>query len=95
MVEAADEESKPDIVFMDPPRAGSDTKFLDSLIKMSSQKVVYISCNPETLARNLEYIAQNSEYQVQKIQPVDMFPHTSHIECVVLLDMEKADNNVI
>lgn len=95
MVEAADEESKPDIVFMDPPRAGSDTKFLDSLIKMSPQKVVYISCNPETLARNLEYIAQNSEYKVQKIQPVDMFPHTSHIECVVLLDREKTDNNVM
>lgn len=95
MVEAADEESKPDIVFMDPPRAGSDTKFLDSLIKMSPQKVVYISCNPETLARDLEYISENSEYKVQKIQPVDMFPHTSHIECVVLLDREKADNNVI
>ncbi len=95
MAEVADEESKPDVVFMDPPRAGSDTKFLDFLIKMSPQKVVYISCNPETLARDLEYIAQNSEYKVQKIQPVDMFPHTSHVETVVLLNMKKTDNNVI
>lgn len=95
MVEAADEESKPDVVFMDPPRAGSDTKFLDSLIKMSPQKVVYISCNPETLARDLEYLNRNSEYNVQKIQPVDMFPHTSHVETVVLLSMEKTDNSII
>ena len=94
MAEVADEESKPDIVFMDPPRAGSDIKFLDSLIKMSPQKVVYISCNPETLARDLEYIAQNSEYVVKKIQPVDMFPHTSHVETVVLLSREKTDNNI-
>ena len=85
MRDSADEDEKPDVVFMDPPRAGSDRKFLDSLIKMSPKKVVYVSCNPETLARNLAYLTQNSPYKAQKIQPVDMFPHTAHIECVVLL----------
>lgn len=85
MREVADEDEKPDVVFMDPPRAGSDRKFLDSLIKMSPKKVVYVSCNPETLARDLAYLTQNSPYKAQKIQPVDMFPHTAHIETVCLL----------
>lgn len=85
MYEASDEDEKPDVVFMDPPRAGSDTKFLDSLIKMSPKTVVYVSCNPETLARDLNYLSKNSDYKVRKIQPVDMFPHTAHIECVVLM----------
>lgn len=85
MYEASDEDEKPDVVFMDPPRAGSDTKFLDSLIKMSPETVVYVSCNPETLARDLNYLSKNSDYKVRKIQPVDMFPHTAHVECVVLM----------
>lgn len=85
MHEAANEDDKPDVVFMDPPRAGSDERFLSSLIKMSPKTVVYISCNPETMARDLEYLTQNSDYKVQKIQPVDMFPHTAHIECVALI----------
>ena len=85
MYEVANEDEKPDVVFMDPPRAGSDEKFLSSLIKMSPKTVVYISCNPETMARDLEYMTHNSDYKVQKIQPVDMFPHTAHVECVVLM----------
>lgn len=91
MREAADEDEKPDVVFMDPPRAGSDRKFLDSLIKMSPKKVVYVSCNPETLARDLAYLTQNSPYKAQKIQPVDMFPHTAHIETVVKLVRKTPD----
>ena len=85
MEAASEEDEKPDVVFMDPPRAGSDKKFLSSLIKMSPKTVVYISCNPETMARDLYYLTQNSTYKVRKIQPVDMFPHTSHIETVALL----------
>ena len=85
MYEASDEDEKPDVVFMDPPRAGSDTKFLDSLIKMSPKTVVYVSCNPETLARDLDYVTKNSDYKIRKIQPVDMFPHTAHVETVVLM----------
>lgn len=85
MHDISSENEKPDVVFMDPPRAGSDTKFLDSLIKMSPNTVVYVSCNPETLARDLEYLTKSSVFKVKKIQPVDMFPHTTHVECVVLL----------
>lgn len=95
MREAADEDEKPDVVFMDPPRAGSDRKFLDSLIKMSPKKVVYVSCNPETLARDLAYLTQNSPYKAQKIQPVDMFPHTAHIETVVLLSKGEIDSKKV
>lgn len=85
MHDISSENEKPDVVFMDPPRAGSDTKFLDSLIKMSPNTVVYVSCNPETLARDLEYLTKSSVFKVKKIQPVDMFPHTTHVECVCLL----------
>lgn len=85
MYEASDENEKPDVVFMDPPRAGSDTKFLDSLIKMSPKTVVYVSCNPETLARDLDYVTKHSDYKIRKIRPVDMFPHTAHVECVSVL----------
>ena len=83
------DKEKPDVVFMDPPRAGSDTKFLESLIKMSPKTVVYVSCNPETLARDIDYLSKNSDYKVQKIQPVDMFPHTAHIVCVCLITKNK------
>ena len=57
-------------------------------MKLSPKTVVYVSCNPETLARDLQYLRQNSRYRVQKIQPVDMFPHTQHIECVVKLSIQ-------
>lgn len=73
-----------DVVFMDPPRAGSDEKFLSSLIKLCPDKVVYISCNPETLARDLEYLTKKG-YGVKRVQPVDMFSFTPHVETVVLL----------
>ena len=85
MTAAAEESEKPDVVFMDPPRAGSSETFLDALIKMLPKTVVYVSCNPETLARDLGYLKKHSGYKVRKIQPVDMFPHTHHVECVVLL----------
>ena len=88
MESAAEEAERPDVVFMDPPRAGSSEKFLRSLIKISPERVVYVSCNPETLARDLRFLTDNSNYTVKKIQPVDMFPHTEHIECVVLITKE-------
>ena len=84
MVDLANSNEKIDAVIMDPARAGSDIPFLSSLVKLSPQKVVYVSCNPETLARDLMYLSKNG-YKVRKIQPVDMFPHTDHIECVVLI----------
>ena len=73
-----------DVVFMDPPRSGSSKKFLSSLIKMKPDRVVYISCNPETQARDLRTLTRGG-YKVEKITPVDMFPFTNHIESVVLL----------
>lgn len=73
-----------DAVIMDPARAGADMPFLTSLVKLSPKKVIYISCNPETLARDLTYLTKNG-YRARKIQPVDMFPHTEHVETVVKL----------
>ena len=73
-----------DVLFMDPPRAGSDEKFMASAVKMGPEKIVYISCNPETLARDLKYLTKKG-YQVKKIQPVEMFAFTEHVETVVLL----------
>jgi 23S rRNA (uracil1939-C5)-methyltransferase len=76
---------KCDVLFMDPPRAGSDKRFLSSAIHLAPEKIVYISCNPETQQRDLFYLTKNG-YKVKKIQPVDMFPHTNHVECVALLE---------
>ena len=84
MVDMAEDGEKADVVFMDPPRAGSDIPFLKSVVTLSPEKIVYISCNPETQARDLTYLTQNG-YKVRKIQPVDMFPHTQHVETVVQL----------
>ena len=84
MLEAAQQGEKTDVVFMDPPRAGSDKKFLSSLVTLAPKTVVYISCNPETLARDLTFLVKNG-YKVRKIQPVDMFPFTNHVETVVSL----------
>ena len=85
MVEMAAKGEKADVVFMDPPRAGSDERFLSSVVKLSPKKVIYISCNPETLARDLKYLTKH-HYKVEKIQPVDMFPLTDSVEVVCLLE---------
>ena len=73
-----------DVVFMDPPRTGSDKKFMSSVIKLNPSRTVYISCGPETLARDLEYLTKHG-YDVRKIQPVDMFSFTDHCENICLL----------
>ena len=77
----------PDVVFMDPPRSGSDERFLRSLIKCGPRRVVYISCNIETQKRDMEILIKGG-YKVKKIQPVDMFPYTNHVESVALLEKE-------
>ena len=84
MLKMKESGEKADVVFMDPPRAGSDRKFLSSVLALAPEKIVYISCNPETQQRDLFYLTKNG-YKVKKIQPVDMFPYTSHVECVALL----------
>lgn len=85
MMDFAEEKMTVDVVFMDPPRAGSDENFLNSLVKMAPKKIVYISCNPVTLERDLQYLVKH-KYTVREIQPVDMFPMTEHVETVVLLE---------
>ena len=75
--------SKPDVVVTDPPRMGMHEQVLKQIIELDPKRIVYISCNPATQARDLSLLKQN--YQVEKMQPVDMFPHTNHIENVALL----------
>lgn len=84
MVELARNKQKIDVVIMDPPRSGSDEKFINSLLELQPKKIVYISCDLETLARDLEMIT-NDGYKVQAMQPVDMFCMTNHVEMVVRL----------
>ena len=93
MVAMAEEREKVDVVFMDPPRAGSDIPFLKSVVTLRPQKVVYVSCNVETQARDLSYLCRNG-YKVRRIQPVDMFPHTNHVETVVLLSQRRPDTHI-
>ena len=89
MEQMARDGMRPDLVFLDPPRAGSDERFLSSLLRCAPKKVVYVSCDPETLARDLGTLTKGG-YRVRKIQPVDMFPYTQHIECVCQLFKEGA-----
>ena len=74
---------RPDVIITDPPRAGMHEKLVNKLLEMAAPKIVYVSCNTATQARDLGLLSE--KYSVEKIQPVDMFPHTHHIECVVLL----------
>jgi len=84
IVSMAQQNVKCDVIFMDPPRSGSTEKFLDCVAKLAPKKVVYVSCDPVTLARDLKYITKKG-YRVEKIQPVEMFCFTKHCENVVLL----------
>ena len=74
----------PDVIVIDPPRAGCDESVLKTISKMNPSKIIYVSCNPATLARDIS-ILEMSDFKVEKIQPVDLFPQTSHIESVSLL----------
>lgn len=73
-----------DTIVVDPPRKGCDQALLETLVKMNPKKIVYVSCDPATLGRDLGYLDQQG-YKVEKVQPVDMFPHTTHVETVVKL----------
>ena len=77
---------RPDVIITDPPRAGMHEKLVTKLLEIAAPKIVYVSCNTATQARDLALL--NEKYSVEKIQPVDMFPHTHHIECVVLLKLK-------
>ena len=77
-----------DAVIMDPPRSGADDKFLNALVRLKPNKILYISCGPESLRNNLKYLV-NKNYKIDVIQPIDMFPYTNHVETVVLMSRDK------
>lgn len=80
------ENVKPDVVFLDPPRKGCDKTTLETLLNIKPQKIVYISCNPATLARDLKILEE--KYEIKEITPVDMFPFTQHVESVTVLHLK-------
>lgn len=82
MVSLAEKKESADVVIMDPPRSGSDEAFLSSVVKLAPKRIVYVSCGPETLTRDLKYLTKNG-YKVTEATPYDMFPMTSHTEVVV------------
>lgn len=75
---------KPDVVILDPPRKGCDEKLLDTVVRSKAKRIVYVSCKPSTLARDLKYLEAHG-YKTQEIVPCDMFPRTSHVECIAKL----------
>ena len=83
IVEEAKHGASYDVVFMDPPRSGSTEGFINALFRLKSKKIIYVSCSPDTLARDLELLTKG--YRVEKLVPVDMFPWTEHVEAVSLL----------
>ena len=74
-----------DVIVVDPPRKGCERAVLDVMLLMEPRRIVYVSCDPATLARDLSILCSADGYHIEKVQPVDMFPHTSHVETVVLL----------
>lgn len=77
---------RPDVIITDPPRAGMHEKLVNKLLEIAAPRIVYVSCNTATQARDLASLSE--KYKIEKVQPVDMFPHTHHIECVVLLQLK-------
>ena len=77
---------KPNVVFVDPPRKGLDTKTIEVLKELEPNKIIYISCNPATLARDISLLEE--KYELGKVQPVDMFPYTTHVECVSVMNLK-------
>ena len=73
-----------DVVILDPPRKGCDTALLETLVKVKPLRIVYVSCKPSTLARDLKFLTE-SGYRIEKVTPVNMFPRSAHVESVVCL----------
>lgn len=93
MVEMAQAGEKADVVIMDPPRSGSNEAFLSSVCRLSPNRIVYISCGPQSLARDLDYLTAHG-YRTERIQPVDLFPMTVHVETVILLSRKAPDAEI-
>ena len=84
----------PDIVMLDPPRKGCDEATLSAVVRMASRRVVYVSCNPATAARDAAWLEKNG-YHAEKVQPVDLFPRTKHVECVIALSKGEIDSRKV
>ena len=84
----------PDIVMLDPPRKGCDEATLSAVVRMAPRRVVYVSCNPATAARDAAWLQQNG-YHAEKVQPVDLFPRTKHVECVIALSKGEIDSKKV
>jgi len=84
---------RPHAIVVDPPRAGCEPRVLETFAAMAPQRIVYVSCNPASLARDLAFLDQNG-YRAVEVQPVDMFPQTMHIECVVRVQRKHSQYNV-
>ena len=78
-----EENGKPDVIILDPPRTGIHEEVAETVLRAAPRRIVYVSCNPATQARDVAIL--DRDYKVEKVQPVDMFPHTHHVENVVLL----------
>ena len=94
LVEMAGQGAKVDVVMMDPPRSGSTEEFMNSVAQIGPERIVYVSCNPETLVRDLKYFKKKG-YRVAKGVGVDMFPFTEHVETVVLLSKGEIDSKKV
>ena len=86
------EHGHPDVIITDPPRAGMSDEVINSILFASPERIVYVSCNPATQARDISLLGSN--YEVTKVQPVDMFPHTHHVENIVLLEKIKESSEL-
>lgn len=84
-----DQAERADVVVVDPPRKGIDPVGLEALVKLGADRIVYVSCNPATLARDLRYLSNNG-YTIKRVQPIDMFPQTFHVECVTILERARS-----
>lgn len=87
------EHGKPDVIITDPPRAGMHPDVVQRLLEIGAEKIVYVSCNAATQARDIEFLKQR--YMVSRIKPVDMFPHTQHVENVVLLVLKHEEDSIL
>ena len=83
----------PDVIVVDPPRKGCDEMCLDTMLKMAPDRIVYVSCDSATLARDLRILCDGG-YELKRVRPVDMFPQTVHVETVVLLSQQKPDDTI-
>ncbi|PZD73756.1 23S rRNA (uracil-C(5))-methyltransferase RlmCD [Acaryochloris thomasi RCC1774] len=82
------QDDTPDIVLVDPPRKGCSEAVVEQLLELKAPRLVYMSCNPATLARDLKFLCQGGDYQLTRVQPADFFPQTAHVECVAFLERQ-------